>query len=257
MRDLGQFSSGEWFRLRPFIEGFKQLRNDAVQNSFLKRRPETLGKFLSDTAPLEGKNILQIIAFEQADVLDFSIKMAMRYVADAALLVFDNSRRPSARVEIERVCRKRNIPYLALPKNLSRHPNRSHGAAMTWIWHNVVKAIRPAVSGFMDHDLIPLEKIELGKILGGQPFYGVPMVGKWGWSLWAGYCVYDFAAVSALPLNFLNDFSRGLDTGGRNWNCLYKNHDRKRLRFAEWRLFDVMDPLKDVPRQIEIIDGRW
>ncbi|MGH7977347.1 MAG: hypothetical protein ACREDS_14040, partial [Limisphaerales bacterium] len=129
--------------------------------------------------------------------------------------------------------------------------------AMTWIWHNVVKEIRPASFGFIDHDLIAIEKIQLGKLLDGQPFYGLPMVGKHGWSLWAGCCFYQFAVLKNLSLNFLNDFSRGLDTGGRNWNCFYKNYDHKKLQFADWQLFEAMDFFKKVPRQIEIIDHCW
>lgn len=255
MRNLKDFSAKDWIQLQPLIHGGKQLRNDFVQSVFLKARPKALETFLRDHEHLKGKNILQMVAFEQPEVLDFSIKMATRYLAGTTLLVFDNSRRGAE--ENERVCRERKVAYLRLPPNLTRHPNRSHGMAMTWVWHNVVKAIQPAIAGFIDHDLIPLETIELNQVLNGQPFYGVPTVGKWGWSLWAGYCLYDFGAVSSLPLNFLNDFSRNLDTGGRNWNCLYGRHDERRLKFARWQLFDVVDTSASEPRQIEIIDGTW
>jgi hypothetical protein len=128
---------------------------------------------------------------------------------------------------------------------------------MTWIWHNVVEAIRPAVSGFIDHDVIPLAKIELRKLLKGQPFYGVPNVGKWAWSLWAGFCFYDFAEVSLRPLNFLNDDPRGVDTGGRNWKCLYKAHDYRKLQFADLRLYDVPRDSAAIPAALEIIDESW
>jgi hypothetical protein len=257
MRKLKDYSAKDWLRLRPLLHGGKQLRNDFVQSAFLRLRPDRLEKFLEDNGHLAGKSIVQIIAYEQPEVLNLSIRMARRHLANTVLLVFDNSPLPEAQIEIERVCREHNVAYLALPANPTRHPNRSHGLAMTWVWHHVVKSIRPAVAGFIDHDLIPLERIELNQVLAGQPFYGVPIVGPWGWSLWAGYCLFDFPAVSSLPLNFLNDFSRNLDTGGRNWKCLYSRHNAHQLRFARWQLFDVPDVSTNGIRRLELIDESW
>jgi hypothetical protein len=257
MRPLRDFSAKDWFRLQPLIHGGKQLRNDLVLNLFLKKRSDTLEKFLQENICLRGKNILQIIAFEQPEVLNFSARMAARHLTDATLLVFDNSRRPEMRARNEQVCRDNGIAYLALPPNPARHPNRSHGMAMTWVWRNVVKVIQPSIAGFIDHDLIQLERVSLAETLHGQPFYGLPNAGKWGWSLWAGYCFFDFARVNALPLNFLNDFSCDLDTGGRNWDHLYKNHKAERLGFAHWEMFEVKDASTGVLRPLEIIDGKW
>jgi hypothetical protein len=257
MRSFGELSIEDWIHLRPLTEGGKQLANDLVQKRFLKARPDALARFLQENEYLSGKNILQVVAFEQPDVLDFSLKMAGRHLADATVMVFDNSRSAEARIEIERLCRNRNVPYLALPPNPTSQENRSHGMAMTWIWHNVVKPIRPAISGFIDHDVIPLQKVELAKVLKRQPFYGVPNTGKWAWSLWAGFCFYGFVEVASLPLNFMNDFSRGVDTGGRNWKYLYKLHDYRKLQFADLRLFDVVGESAGVPPPLEIIDESW
>jgi hypothetical protein len=257
MRSLGEFSIEDWIHLRPLTEGGKQLANDLVQRGFLNTRPGALAKFLQENENLRGKNIVQVIAFEQPDVLDFSIKMAVQHLTDARIIVFDNSRGVEARMEIERVCRNRDIPYLELPPNPTSQENRSHGMAMSWIWHNVVRPIRPAISGFIDHDVIPLQKIALAELLKGQAFYGVPNVGKCAWSLWAGFCFYSFVEVGSLPLNFLNDSSRGVDTGGRNWGCLYKAHDRRKLQFADLRVYDVVDDSERVSHQLEIIDESW
>ena len=122
MRDLKDFSAAEWLQLRPLIAGFKQLRDDTVQNSFLKTRPPELETFLRTNENLRGKNILQIVAFEQAEVLNFSLKMLTRHLVNTTVLVFDNSRRPDPRVEIERVCRDHGVPYLDLPKSLLNTP---------------------------------------------------------------------------------------------------------------------------------------
>lgn len=257
MRDLKDYSPGEWLRLIPLLHFFKQLRNDAVQRVYLTLQPKTLERFLQNAEHLRGENVGLVVAYEQPWALDWLTRMAARHLADGTLIVFDNSRRQQARIDIERSCRDRNILYLALPPNPTRHPNRSHGIAMTWIFHNVVRTLRPRIFGFIDHDLIPMEKIEFRKTLGGQPFYGIPNISKWGWQLWAGYCLYDLSVVHHLPLNFLSDFYRGLDTGGRNWSCLYKNYDRAQLRFAKLQQIDVIDPLHSTPRPVEVVDDSW
>ncbi len=257
MRDLKDYSKKEWFRIKPLDHFLIQFCNDGLQYAFRAFRPKSLTRFLQDAGRLEGKNICLIVAYEQPWALDWLCKMAARHLSDATLLVFDNSRRAKARLDIERVCRDAGVAYLGLPPNPTRHPNRSHGMAMTWIFHNVVREIRPRTFTFIDHDLIPMEKIEIGGLAGNQPFYGLPRVSKWGWSLWAGYCSYDFSAVHRLPLNFLNDFSRGLDTGGRNWPYLYRNFDHSRMRLGSMRLTQIADPLDGAPRQVVVMDGSW
>lgn len=257
MRDLKNFTANEWLRLLPLQHAFKQARNDAWLSIYKKIRPEPLHSFLAEAQRLKGRNIALVIAFEQPWALDWQLRMAKRNLADTAVLVFDNSRRAAARLEIERVCRNRDVPYLALPANLTRHVNRSHGMAMTWIFYNVVRAIQPRLFAFLDHDLIPVEEVSLAGRLSGQPFSGFLRVSSWAWSLWAGYCLYDFHAVAGLPLNFLYDFSQKLDTGARNWSCLYQNHDRQELSFAGSEQVTVRDPATGASHSVQMVDRAW
>src|SRR2546428_30194 len=115
MRDLKEFSGTEWLRLTPLVHGFKQFRNDLVQAVFNRRHPAALDHFLHDAARFRDRDVLLVVAFEQPWVLDWLIRMARRHLKDAELLVFDNSRRPDARTGIERVCRERGVPCLAVP----------------------------------------------------------------------------------------------------------------------------------------------
>ena len=254
---LRDYTRREWFRWKPLDHFLIQVCNDGLQSGFLKWKPRCLNGFLKEAERLRAENVGLIVAYEQPWALDWLLRMAARHISDATLLVFDNSRRAQARAEIERICLDRGAPYLPLPPNPTRHPNRSHGMAMTWIFHNVVRALKPRIFGYIDHDLIPMEKIELARTLGDQPFYGMLRKSQWGWSLWAGYCMYDFGAVQDLPLNFLNDFSNGLDTGGRNWSLLYKNYDRSRLRFSVVKKTGVLDPVDKSRHPLVVVDGRW
>lgn len=257
MRDLSRFSASEWLRFVPFNYAFKLTRNDVGLAIYKMLRPKSLDKFLMETKRLENRNVGLVVAFEQPWALDWLLRMSQRNITDSAVLVFDNSRRAAARLEIESVCRTRGIPYLALPANPTRHVNRSHGMAMTWIFHNIVRAIKPRMFAFLDHDLIPVGKMELSERLGDQPFFGMLKTSPWAWQLWAGYCLFDFSAVAGLPMNFLYDFSQKLDTGARNWSCLYRNYDRNRLRFASSRNAEVRDPATGMSRTMQVVDDRW
>jgi len=266
LQPLSQFSFGDWLRLAPVRFALTEFRNDALLNNYLQRTTENLPAFLREHAHLANQNIVLIIAFGQPRVLDFLLSKLNRFVRDAHFLVFDNSPTAAARTEIERVCRQRKTAYLALPPYRTRHQNRSHAFAMTWIFRNVVRALKPRMFVFIDHDLIPFKTIELGKLLNGQPFYGPvranksaepEKIGNRSWSLWAGYCLFDFSKVKDLPLNFLYDFSRGLDTGGRNWECLYKHYDHPRPVFADSRKVPLTDTRTGIAHQVRIVDRSW
>ena len=257
MRDFGQFTGKEWLRGKPLEQGFKQLRDNLFMSAYLRQRPPELEKYLAGIAHLRGRNVALVVAFESPWVLGWLARMAKRQFGDTTLLVFDNSRTTESRAQIAQVCAEHGVPYLGLPPNRTRHANRSHGRAMTWIYHNVVRALQPEIFAYLDHDLIPMEPIDFAATLGDQPFYGLPNVSTWGWNLWAGYCIYRYALLGDAPLNFLHDFSRGLDTGGRNWPYLYKHHDRARLRFAFSRLMMVDDPVEGVQREVEVVERRW
>jgi len=257
MRDLRNFTAMEWLLLLPLQHALKQVRNDVFLAIYKKIRPKALQSFLAETRHLKGKNIALIIAFEQPWALNWLLRMAQRNLIDTDVLVFDNSRRTALRTEIERVCSNRGVPYLALPVNPTRHVNRSHGMAMTWVFYNVVRAIQPRLFAYLDHDLIPVEMISLAERLAGQPFFGFAHVKAWCWNLWAGYCMYDFASVAKLPLNFLYDFSQKLDTGGRNWSCLYQHYDRQQLRLATNEIIKVKDTKTAELRRVEMVDHSW
>lgn len=265
MQHFSNFPKRDWLTRLPFWYTFKKVRNDALLGAYLKRQPENLPDFLRDNVGLEGKNIVLIVAFGQPRVLDFLLGKASRFVTDAHFLVFDNSPAP-VRAGIERVCRERKVSYLALPAYSTRHQNRSHAFAMTWVFHNVVRALKPRTFAFIDHDLIPFKSVDFGKTLAGRPFYGPvranksaepEKIGNQSWSLWAGYCLYDFSVVKDLPLNFLYDFSRGLDTGGRNWECLYKDYDHPRPAFADSRKISITDSRTGIAHVVRIVDRRW
>ena len=258
MRYLTEFSATEWLKLLPIQYALKQVRNDAWLAAYKNTHAKHLHQFLAEKNSLADKNVALVIAFEQPWALNWLLEMANRNVTDMTVLVFDNSRNSSKRIEIEQVCKQNKTPYLALPANPTRHVNRSHGMAMTWVYHNVVRAITPRIFGFIDHDLIPVRKVSIADKLTAQPVYGLLNQNKLGfWSLWAGYCFFDYAGTTGKSINFLYDFSRDLDTGGRNWKSLYRDLDRRQLRIATTENVSMKVPSIENPRLVQFIDENW
>lgn len=257
MRQFHQFSPTEWLRLLPVQQGLKQLRNDALLARYLRQPSEGLHAFLSAHHALEGRDVAVVIAFEQPWALDWLLTAARSRMPGAVVLVLDNSRTDEARRLIREVCERHGAPWHGLPPYRTRHVNRSHGMAMSWAYHNVLRPLKPARFGFLDHDLIPVRPVDVAERLGTQPVFGMLNAGNLHhWSLWAGYCFFRFDAVRELPLNFLYDFSRDLDTGGRNWAPLYSRLDRASMRFADRRFLPLRLPDGE-ERQVELVDRRW
>jgi hypothetical protein len=258
MRELHQFSPGEWLRLVPLSQALRQGRNDLMLARYRRARTPALAAFLHEQRKLRGQRIAIVIAFEQPWALDWQLRMAARNLPGTQLLVFDNSRDEEKRRQVRHVCDRHDIPCLGLPSYRTRHVNRSHGMAMSWVYHNVVVPLEPEIFGYLDHDLIPVEPVDVAARLNEQPVFGLANRGNHGhWSLWAGYCFYRYAFTRGKPLNFLYDFSRELDTGGRNWNVLYRPLDRAPIRFAPQEFVPLHPAGQPEARKVEIVDRAW
>ena len=257
MRKFQDFSLKEWLVTDPFVYALKEKRNDIRCNHFCAARTPNQNDFIQQTKKLRGKSIALVVAFNQSWTIDWLFRMAKSHVPKTNWLVFDNSLDSRKRPEIKKLCNENNIHYLGLPPNPERHPCRSHGLAMTWIYHNIVRKIEPCHYAYIDHDLIPLTDVDFAERLGKQKFFGRTNTSKWGYNLWAGYCMFNYQAFASLPLNFNNDKTMGLDTGGRNWEFIYSKYDRATVRLVEHRKRDVVNPMTGETHNLEIVDDRW
>ena len=172
MLKLLEFSVKDWLKLRPLDVAFKQVRNDVWLKYYINQKPAELNQFLVDYRHLVGKNVAIVVAFEQPWAVNWLLQMAKKNLMNATVLVFDNSHKASARAELEAVCKQNGTPYLALPMNRTKHVNRSHGMAMSWIYDNVITIIQPNLFAFIDHDLIPVSEVDFEERLANQQFFG-------------------------------------------------------------------------------------
>ncbi len=234
------------------------MRNDFLLSRYVNKKSIQVTSFLKSNKSLEDKSIAVVIAFEQPWALNFLLEQAKVNLINTQLIVFDNSKNMQKRQSIKDVCEKNGVPYIPLPPNRTKHVNRSHGLAMSWAYHNVIKELKPNIFTFLDHDLIPLNKINLEEKVERQPFYGLLNKGNNNyWSLWAGFCTFKYSYVKESNLNFLYDFSRGLDTGGRNWGLIYKNLSFAEISFANRVYQKLATSLNSEYRDVEILDQSW
>lgn len=239
----------------------KNLRNDLWLEAFLSQQVPELSNFLESLnhrwGSIQGSpRVLVIVAFERPEVLNLCLAAIERHLPSVEILVFDNSRSADKRQVIRALCKSRDTPYLGLPPTATRHPNRSHGLAMTWIWQRVLSQLPIESVGFIDHDLIATQPNDPFDYLQHQVCYGSLNSGQDDtWNLWAGYSFFRSSTFKSVRPNFLYDFSLNLDTGGRNWQGLYSKLNRGALKFASDEVLGVAVAHESFEAQM--IDGAW
>ena len=254
MRELRDYSASEWLQILPVVHAVKLVRNTAADRFYRSRPSPYLDQFLSEHAHLRGQTIAVTVAFNTPWTLKLLLRTARDNFVNTTLIVVDNSVNVEAREEMRSLCAEAGVSYLPLPRNLIRHGARSHGAALNWTYHNLIKPLRPAVFAFVDHDLFPLCPIDLASRVADQPVFGRENPPGFGWSVWAGYCIFDFAEASKYDLDFGTERPRGHDTGGRNWVQFFRYLDKDRVRLADLCVIELHDPLTGIAFPIEMMD---
>jgi hypothetical protein len=233
--DPFSYSVANWLRLQPAIHMLKTARYRHIDRQYRSQPPRV--SVLSHSAA-SGSNLLISIAFEDADLIDWQSRLVRRYVPSAEYVVVDNSRSVKGAQAIRRICEKRGCSYLLTPENpWHGSASRSHGLALNWALENVVRSRRPKAFGFIDADVFPLEVTNPFEPLKQQDFFGVVRHSGERWYLWAGFCFFQFSLVERFPLNFSQAWFLGLDTGGANWNALYKHYRLSTLEQMETSFF--------------------
>jgi hypothetical protein len=253
-RRIATYTASDWLRLRPLTQSYKTWvwnRLDRRHASSPAPDPEALRRLLGD---LEGKNVITSIAFNSPWTIAWQLRFVVRYLENAVFLVADNSNDEAARASIAKLCADAGIAYLQLPENpykVLRYASRSHGLALNWVYHNIIRRLRPAAWGFFDHDLFPTRPYDPEQRLRGQPFYGEIVSRPGGTYLWPGYCLFSCDADRDELLDFRQDWFLGLDTGGMSAGLITSHPDYGSMRFAASR---SIGPRRNVAVTIDDID---
>jgi hypothetical protein len=246
-RSFSEYALWEWRRLRPFEERYKMARYWARTAWYVRRRP-IAGETSSLASWIRGRRALITTAFNDPEAVAWQADFIRHHIASCCHVIIDNSNDDKAAGQIQLAARRRGLPYVRLPDNpwSAKEPSRSHGLAMGWTWHNVIRPGQPESFGFIDHDLFPLEETDPFAPLREAPVWGRILGFGGRWYLWAGFCFFRFDAVAHLNLDFRHDWYAGLDTGGRNWWPLYRHLDLRRIPTVSYRI-ETAQPDPTIP----------
>jgi hypothetical protein len=231
VRSLSDYSFADWCRLRPLSHGLKTAKYRLVTTRYVHRAAAG-GDLPALVQNMAGKRVLVTIAFGDAEVVDWQVRLVRHNVPSAMHVIADNSRDDGAAAQIAAICTEFDAPYFRLPANPWHQPSRSHGIALNWVWHNLIRSGEPEAFGFLDHDLFPTVRDDPFEALSAQDCFGLVRAVGTRWFLWAGYCMFLFNRVRNKPLDFGQDWFHGLDTGGGNWRALYRHLARAGLKEA-------------------------
>ena len=229
-RPIREYTITDWKRLRPLTQTLKTLRYRTINRYYVWRAARG-GDLAAIAQIIAGRDVLVTIAFDDPEAILWQALLIRHYVPRALHIIVDNSSDEKA-AEIAAVAARCKLQYLRLPCNPWRS-SRSHGLALNWVWHNVLLPGAPRTFGFIDDDLFPTAPDDPFAPLETQTFFGVIREAGQRWFLWAGYCMFRFNAVSDKRLDFSQDWFIGLDTGGANWNVLYRHFELATLQKAQ------------------------
>lgn len=241
---LTDYSLNDWLHARPLTHAMKTRRYRSTDRAF-SGLPARVAAPAALPASLNGRRVLVTIAFNDPQSVEWQAQLIKLYVDDVIHIVADNTRDDAQAAAIAKVAAAQGIPYLLLPANPWNEPSRSHGLALNWVWRNLIRPGAPEVFGFLDDDMYPTAPSDPFAALTTQDWFGVvrpagpatekssvgPGVARW--FLWAGFSMYRFAGVRDEPLDFSQDWFLRLDTGGANWEVLYRHVPRESIREQE------------------------
>lgn len=229
-RSLQDYTLREHLRLQPLLHALKTRRYRRIDEAYF-RLPATGGDIREVQGAIAGKRLFATIAFNDPDALDLHAQLVGRLANGDVHLIADNSTDDGNAAQNAAIAVSRNCLYLRLPPNPwnQRNASRSHGIALNWLWHCVMRPAAPQAFAFLDADIFPTRPCDPFKALDDHPFAGDKRWAGERWFLWAGYCFFRFDAVAHLPLDFGLDWFLGLDTGGANWQALYLGTDPRSL----------------------------
>lgn len=142
--------------------------------------------------------------------------------------------------EILNISKQYKIGYIKLPDNPCglRETSQRHGTSLTWAYRNFIRPVGLKYFGILDQDCFPVRDIYMSNYLNLYKIYGYtyystskinyPKIGT-RWTFHPCVNFFKFSYVKKYDLDFIPDWNLIdiLDTGGCNWNVLYKDLDIK------------------------------
>lgn len=226
-KSFSEYELMDLIRFQPLVHAIKSFRYKRIdKNYFLKSDRNNDVHLIVNR--IKGKNVLLTIAFEDPVILELHLQLCSKFLNFDVHIVADNSYNAEIVLRNRAIVENWGACHIWLPENpwtKKGNPSRSHGIALNWLWHNVLKPGEPKSFGFLDHDIFPTCPDDPFGLLENFDFFGDQRTAGSKWFLWAGYCFFKFAAIKQNGPDFGLDWFAGLDTGGANWSRLYRHVD--------------------------------
>jgi len=225
--------------------------------------------FYSDLAANEMD--VYVITFNNLFLAEYQIKTLRKFMKTPFnLIMVDNNNwlHEAESEDLFKLCIEEKVTYLKAPDNYyqeknSFDPTMKLGTTMNWLYWNCVRKRRPRYFGFLDQDCFLVKRLDLRPCLNDFGMYGKVIRSKKipsAWTLHVTTNFYTLDFVGDRVLDFRASYPYELDTGGANYDILYKDLvpelyeiEHHSARFARE---DVNR--KDSVQHYETIDkGKW
>ncbi len=219
-------------------------------------------KFLSTYYNNRGVDVIST-AFNFPEIIEYQIKLIKKNLKGSyTFIVCDNSSDNKKAQEIYNICKSNNITYfrVRIPKiDIGFY---SHARALNWIYK---KIIRKRKNSFLliDCDLFPVGEFNVDNLL-QYPVYGAyrKRENTENWYIWPGYSFFNYEVIKNKKL----DFMPPPDSGGKNYDIIYKYFNKSELKFPGYKMVDIVnnqtmpeiysewrhDSILDIPEDIRV-----
>lgn len=156
------------------------------------------------------------------------------------------------------------VIYLKAPEN--HYQEQQHfdstmklGTTLSWLFHNVVKRRQPTYFGFLDHDCFLFRHFDPRPYLDKKGMYGTVSRNLPAWNLHVITNWFKLDYVEHLPLDFRASYKHQLDTGGANYDILYRDKKMEDYVLPHIGVRYTEEDIcrKDAVQHHEIIDNKW
>lgn len=203
-------------------------------NSYYKIKPEHCKTNLYTTTVNKDAVDIYIPTFNSLFCVEYQIKTLRKFYKDNCnIVIVDNNNNLNAEVSNEtfNICKKENVTYIKAPDNLFQTPNKFDsslklGTTMNWIYLNCVKERNVKYFGYLDQDCFLFQDLSLVNYLDNKNMYGpISKSTKppFAWNLHVTSNFYKFDHVKDFVLDFRPSHTYQLDTGGANYDLIYKD----------------------------------
>lgn len=222
-------------------------------------------------APTPGAETdVYIITFNNPFLVEYQIKTLDRFFrAPFTPIVVDNNNwlHPETSARVLQLCIDEQATYIKAPDNLYQRedyfdPTMKLGTTMNWLYLNCVRERKPKYFGFLDHDCFLVKFFDIRPYLDARGMYGrVQRSARTaGWNLHVTTNFFRSDFVGERLLDFRASYPYELDTGGANYEILYKDvdPDEYEIEYHAVRFAREDVNRKDSVQHYESIDdGTW